>query len=440
MGFGLAVNISPESIQENGVVGAGGAGFPAHVKMRARAELLILNAAECEPLLHKDKELLEHFGDEVIRGMQAAREMVGARKCLIGIKNKYEGVISRLEKILPADFQIVPLADVYPAGDEFILVYDATGRMIPPGGLPLDVGCVVNNVETMLNIARNRPVTRKYLTITGAVKDPCTLCVPVGISVREVIDAAGGPAIADWVVLLNGIMMGRLAPDASVSVTKTTGGIYIFPADHPHIRRYQRSLTQINRIGRSACDQCSFCTEMCPRYLLGHPIEPHKAMRALGFTMDKAALIVGTTYCCECNLCTMIACPEDLDPMNVCAQDKQLVKQMGLKWERGGREIKARPLYPARRTPTKRLMNRLGLRQFENNRGALREGVLAASRVRLPLKQHVGAPCAPVVAPGQRVREGDVIARPPDGQLGAVIHASISGRIASVGDAIEITA
>ena len=433
------MGINPQSILSNGVVGAGGAGFPTHVKMKARAECLILNAAECEPLLHKDKELLQARGEEIIRGMQAARDLIGATRCVIGIKNKYEDVINGLQAMLPAGFEITPLQDAYPAGDEFVLVYDVTRRVIPPGGLPLDVGCVVNNVETMLNVGSGRPVTRKYLTIAGALAEPVTLCVPIGISLREVIDAAGGASLPEWRVLLNGVMMGRLCADLDAPVTKTSGGIYILPPDHVLVRRHGRPMNDINRIGRSACDQCSFCTEMCPRYLLGHPIEPAKAMRALGFTMEKASLIVGTTYCCECNLCSMIACPEDLDPKNVCVQDKQLVKQMGLKWERAGREIRPHAMYAARRTPTQRLITKLGLGQFRNH-GTLREGVVATGRVRLPLKQHVGAPCTPNVTVGTKVREGDLVATLPDGQLGAPIHASISGTVTAVGDTIEICA
>ncbi len=430
--------ITPDTIQANGIVGAGGAGFPSHVKMRASAGTLILNAAECEPLLHKDKELLHHHGDEVIAGMQAAASMIGASRSVIGIKNKYETVISELERRLPPAFEIKPLVDAYPAGDEFILVYDVTRRVIPPGGLPLHVGCVVNNVETMLNVARNRPVIHKYLTVTGAVREPVTLCVPVGTSVRECIEAAGGATIPEWIVLLNGVMMGRIAESPDVPVTKTTGGIYVFPPDHPLIRRYRKDTKSINRIGRSACDQCSFCTEMCPRYLLGHPIEPHKAMRALGFTHGKAALIVGTTYCCECNICTMIACPEDLDPRNVCIQDKALVKEMGLKWEPGAREIKAHGMYEGRRTPTKRLVTKLGIAGFTNS-GPLRDGVLETGRVRLPLKMHAGAACEPAVAVGTRVKAGQLIAAPPAGQLGAPIHASIRGTVTAVNGEIEIS-
>lgn len=434
-----AMSVTPDQVFEHGIVGAGGAGFPTHVKMRANAEVFILNAAECEPLLHKDKELLDHYGDVVIQGMERARTMVGAKRCVIGIKNKYRDIIAQLSPKLPDGFELAELRDTYPAGDEFLLVYDVTKRVIPPGGLPLNVGCVVNNVETMFNLGNDTPVTDKFLTVTGAVQNPVTLRVPLGTSIRDAIAAAGGPTVDPFTVLLNGVMMGRLCPDLDAPITKTTGGIYVFPAGHPLVRRYQLTYEQINRIGRAACDQCSFCTEMCPRYLLGHPIEPHKAMRALGFTLDKAALIVGTTYCCECNICTMIACPEDLDPRNVCIQDKALVKQMGLKWESGGRVIEPHPMYEARRTPTKRLMVKLGLTQFANV-GPLRKALLETGRVRLPLKQHVGVPAVPTVTVGMRVKRGQLVAGIPDGQLGAPIHASIDGTVTHVGDYVEITA
>lgn len=433
----MAVNI--DSIETNGVVGAGGAGFPTHVKMKAKARYLILNAAECEPLLHKDKELLINAPDQVIAGMKIAAEMIGASECIIGIKEKYEHVIDDLKRRVPAGFRVHPLRDCYPAGDEFVLTYDCTGRIIPPGGLPIHVGCVVNNVETMFNLAADRPVTHKYLTVTGAVKTPVTLCVPLGVSVGEVIEAAGGPTIDDWTVVLNGVMMGRTCDDLTAPVTKTSGGVYVFPRNHVVPRRLRADAKTINKIGKSACDQCTFCTELCPRYLLGHPIEPHKAMRGLLFAVaDMDPLIIGTPYCCECNLCTMIACPEDLDPRRVCIQDKAVVRERGIKWQPSG-QIKAHPMNDARRTPTNRLMTKLGLKQFIN-KGPLREGVLKTSRVRLPLRQHVGAPAEPVVAVGTTVRAGTLIARVPKDKLGANIHASIAGVISSISnEMIEIT-
>ncbi len=426
-----------DPIEQNGIVGAGGAGFPTAVKLRRQAETYIVNAAECEPLLHKDKELLLHHGAEMLVGLRTAMERVGARRGVIGIKEKYEDVIQSLAPLVPNDVEIRPLRDVYPAGDEFILVFDVTGRVIPPGGLPLDVGAVVSNVETLVNIARNRPVTHKYLTVAGAVAEPVTLHVPVGMAIGEVIAAAGGATTSPFETLVGGALMARLAPSLEEPVTKTTGGLIVLPREHALVRRYLRSWPAMDRIGKSACDQCSFCTELCPRYLLGHPIEPHKAMRALGFAPDKDRLVMGTLYCCECNLCSLFSCPEDLDPKEVCAHDKPLVRERGLGWQGRAEDLRPHPLANHRRIPTHRLMAKLGLTGFRNV-GPLVDRPLAPRRVAIPLKQHAGAPSVATVRPGESVRLGDLIASPPAGKMGANIHASISGRVREIDGAVVI--
>src|SRR5271157_297637 len=114
---------SPDRLEELGIVGAGGGGFPAAVKFRTKVSLVIANAAECEPLLHKDKELLHHYAEPFLRGMTAAMEMVGAREGAIGVKEKYQDIIEALKSQAPAGIRVAPLPDVYPAGDEFVLVH-----------------------------------------------------------------------------------------------------------------------------------------------------------------------------------------------------------------------------------------------------------------------------------------------------------------------------
>jgi Na+-translocating ferredoxin:NAD+ oxidoreductase RnfC subunit len=407
--------------------------------MSAKAETFIVNAAECEPLLHKDKELLLHHAPAMLEGLRICMERVGARRAVIGIKGKYEEVIQALQTQAPKGVEVFPLSDTYPAGDEFILVYDITGRVIPPGRLPLDVGSVVSNVETLINVGVGRPVTHKYLTVAGAVHNPVTLRVPVGISVGECIAAAGGATVPDIAVLMGGSMMGKLARNLEEPVTKTTGGLIVLPSEHMLIGRYRRSWAHADRIGKSACDQCSFCTELCPRHLLGHPIEPHQAMRALMFAPEKDRMIAGTLYCCECNICSLIACPEDLDPKDACVQDKPIARQHGLGWTGMPDDIRPHPLFNERRTPIRRLMAKLGLLSFRNT-GPLVDAPLKPRRVLLPLRQHVGVSSVPVVSPGQKVRAGDLVASPPEGKLGANIHASINGRVQSVDGTIVIEA
>jgi len=430
--------VTVDQVRQAGVVGAGGAGFPTHVKLSAKADTVLLNAAECEPLLHKDKELLRYETDAVLDGLAAAMELVGAQRAVIGIKEKYHEVIERLRPRLAKGMELAPLRDSYPAGDEMILVYDVLGRVVPPGGIPLHVGAVVINVETALNVARSAqtPVTEKYLTVGGAVAQPVTLRVPVGITIGQAVAAAGGPTVSDPCYMIGGVMMGRLETNPQTLVDKTTGGIIVLPKEHPVVQRRLQNWAQIARIGRSACDQCSFCTELCPRWLLGHPIEPHRAMRSLGFNLVGQANVQGTLFCCECNLCSLYSCPEDLDPKNVCAENKHRLLADKQRWTDPPFQPERAQLHMSnRKAPMARLIHKLALTGFRNE-GPLREELLEARRVGILLKQHVGAPCVPVVQPGDRVRKGQLIGQSPEQNgkpaLGAPVHASLDGRVAAV--------
>jgi Na+-translocating ferredoxin:NAD+ oxidoreductase RnfC subunit len=435
-------HVTVEDVAQAGVVGAGGAGFPCHVKLAGRADTLLLNAAECEPLLHKDKEVLRECVDPAIEGMAAAMRLVGASRGVVGIKEKYLDVIALLRAKLPGNMDVAPLRDAYPAGDEFILVYDVLGRIIPPGGIPLAVGAVVLNVETAVNVASacRQPVTEKFLTIAGAVAEPITLRVPVGVTLAQCVAAAGGPTVPDANYMVGGVMMGYLQDDHEALVDKTTGGVIVLPDDHVVVRRRRQSWKQIARIGQSACDQCSFCTELCPRWLLGHPIEPHRAMRSLAFNLIGEANTIGTSFCCECNLCSLYSCPEDLDPKNVCTQNKRRLAAEKKRWENPPLNPRRPELHLAnRKAPMGRLIQKLGLRQFRNV-GPLCDRLLETSKVGIKLKQHVGAPCEAAVQVGDSVCKGQVVGRPPVGNgkpaLGAPVHASIDGLVTAVRDGV----
>jgi Na+-translocating ferredoxin:NAD+ oxidoreductase RnfC subunit len=426
-------------IEELGIVGAGGGGFPTAVKLKTQVSTVIANAAECEPLLHKDKELLLHHSEPFLRGLLTVMAITGAGDGVIGIKEKYHDIIAMLESVAPEGVRIVVLPDVYPAGDEFILVHLVTGRVIPPGGLPKDVDAVVANVETLMNIGLDQPVTHKYLTVAGAVPRPMTVRVPIGISIGEVIEAVGGPTVADFGILLGGVMMAKPAASLDVPVTKTTGGIVVLPASHNLLRRHKAPWMHVQRIGRSACDQCRFCTEFCPRFLLGHPIEPHRAMQSLGFASGLDRMVAGTLYCCECNLCTMFACPEDLDPRTVCVEAKPRARERGLVFKGSPESVIPHPMAEFRRVPMRRLIARLGLSEFSNT-GPLVDHVFTPRRVNILLKQHAGAPAIPCVRTGDRVRAGGLLAKPQPGKLGAPVHASIEGRVTIEQDSIVIEA
>ena len=278
-----------EQLREHGVVGAGGAGFPTYVKAQSQVEFVIANGAECEPLIHKDAELMRCFPAQILNGMTRMMEAVGAKTGKFGIKTKNHEALEALQHSLNNDrIEFVMLGDFYPSGDEYELVYTATGRLIPPAGLPLQVGCVVNNVETLYNVdlaEQGQPVTQKFLSVCGAVNEPKSFWAPVGTPFRDLLAMAGGAAAGDFGMFISGLMMGTLTFDLDDVVTKTTGGLIVLPRDHYLMTRKTRSQAEMNHIGKSACDQCSYCTEFCPRYLLGYEVMPHKVMRSLGFTM-----------------------------------------------------------------------------------------------------------------------------------------------------------
>lgn len=427
-----------ERVRAIGVVGAGGAGFPTYRKLEARAETVIVNAAECEPLLHKDKEILRHNLDPVLSAAARVARQVGAERAIVAIKEKYEDLIDRI-RVHGERYgvEVHPLGDYYPAGDEFVTVYEVTGRVIPPGGLPLDVGCLVVNVETLLNIELDHPVTHKFLTVGGDVPQPVTVRAPIGAAYGDVLRAVGVDLDAVGHVLVGGVMMGSLMRSFDEVVTRTTGALLCFPEGHSLPRRYATDARARDLIGKSACDQCSFCTELCPRYLLGHPIEPHMAMRGLEFNMVGDALVLGSQFCCECNLCSLYACPEDLFPKDACADNKRTMRVKGLEHpSRGRTDVRPHSMQEYRHVPVASLIKKLGLSGFRNV-GELVDVDWRLEQVRIPLQQHVGQPAVPAVREGDRVTVDQEIGAAPEG-LGVPVHASMDGVVAHVGDHVVI--
>ena len=434
-----------DKVREAGVVGAGGAGFPAQAKYNAQAEILIANGAECEPLLYKDKELMRLFPTEIKRGMELVAEATGARRSILGIKAKNREIIGQFRQLFGHNSaEIFEMGDYYPAGDEYVLVYEATGRLVPYKGYPIHIGCIVSNVETLLNVALASlgvPVTEKFITIAGAVKNPMTLKVPIGISVQELINFAGGPSVPGPVAALDGgAMMGKLLTDFSKPVSKTSGGYIILPVSHTLIRRRDQIIPEIKKIGQSACDQCSYCTEFCPRYLLGYEIEPHKVMRSLGFAGEKDQFWGKfAVNCCECNLCSLYACPEDLDPKQACVRSKVNIKLRREQYNPPDRDLKAHPMQSHRKVSIYKLTRKLGLLPYDRHADFV-DARLTPAQVRIPLSQHLGHAAEPIVKAGDQVTLGQMIGRIPAGALGATVHASIRGTVTHIDNDIVIEA
>jgi Na+-translocating ferredoxin:NAD+ oxidoreductase RnfC subunit len=435
-------------IRSAGVIGAGGAGFPTWRKLETPVERILVNGAECEPLLSKDRELMLQASEDLFRGLVVMQALTGARHVTIAVKKKNSDVLDFLEqRISKHQYDAHVMDDVYPSGDEYVLVYEVTGKRIPPRGIPPMVGCLVVNVETTVNVAHavnRQPVTQKWVTICGAVAQPITTVVPVGTSFRDCITLAGGSTTEDPVVLTGGVMMGGMETDLELPVTKTIGGVIVLPRDHYIVGRKSTSQATYTRIGHGQCDQCSLCTELCPRYLLGYPIEPHRVMRTLLMTGSaKARGSLWAEHCCECNICSLVACPEGLDPMNICVDAKGILREQNL--TRSEEELRQlfqspHPVRKGREVPISKLYQRLGLAAYDRKAPYYAE-FLNPNHVTLPLNSHIGMPAQPIVQVGDQVTKGQFLAEVPKDKLGCPVHSSIDGRVTAINEQnIELTA
>jgi Na+-translocating ferredoxin:NAD+ oxidoreductase RnfC subunit len=405
------------------------------VKRAATADTVIANGAECEPLLHKDAAVMEHQAALVVHGMLLAMDAVKARVGVVGIKAKNKDAIEAINAAAAGtDVRVHLLGDYYPAGDEYDLVHEVTGRLIPPAGIPLAVGVVVCNVETFANIAQaadGTPVTHKILTIAGAVAEPVTLTVPLGTPLRDCIAAAGGVTVTDPILCVGGMMMGETTSNLDRPVTKTTGGVIVLPRDHHVIERKLKPIAVQNAIGKSACDQCRYCTEYCPRFLLGYAVEPHQVMRSLAFTATgKEHWNEWAALCCSCGLCTLFACPEELFPKEACDQSKAEIRRANIKWS-GPTTVKPHPMRDGRRVPIKALMKKLHVAQYDHP-APLDSRAVSPARLVLPLKQSAGTGVRPVVKSGDRVAAGQLLGDVAMKELCAALHAPVASRIAEI--------
>ena len=426
-------------IRAAGVVGAGGAGFPTAVKLEAAPEYILVNGAECEPLLKVDQILMEDEAPRLLAALAALVEAAGAREGLFALKEHYHGAVAALRREIAAfrNLRLIALESFYPLGDEMVLVYEAVNRIVPEGGLPLARGVVVLNVETLLNVGRalaeERPVLEKYVTVTGAVREPATFKVPLGLSYGELVAAAGGATAPSPVVIEGGPMMGRLEHGLEVPVTKTTKGLIVLDQGHPLVRAKSRSFSEMMRLARAACCNCRHCTDLCPRRLLGHGLYPDRLMRLAAYEAapEKAEAAAGALLCSECGLCEM-ACVMGLQPWRLNRELKKRLKALGLENPHRGEPAAVNPFRAWQRFPLPKLIRLAGLSAYERLAAPLRDYPGPVSSVRLFLKQHLGPPAIPWVSRGETVALGQLVAAPAEGALGADIHASLAGRVADI--------
>lgn len=440
-----------EQIKQAGVVGCGGAGFPTHVKLNCKVDTFIVNGAECEPLLRTDRWLMRHRAAEIVTAAAACGGAVGAGQIYIALKEHYTQAVEALGKAiaeLRSPVKLFLLQNFYPAGDEQALVLEVTGRVVPPAGIPLDAGAAVSNAATMSAVydaLQGEAFTQKYLTVTGEVAHPVILRVPVGTPLLDCVEAAGGTALEEYRILCGGPMMGKLYTMEEARrevVTKTTSGVTVLPPDIPLVKERETPLRVTLRRAKTSCIQCSRCTEQCPRHLSGHPLRPHMIMRKLAYAENIPDILEDqdvrqAQICSQCGVCEVYACPMGLQPRQVNIFVKEELARAGIRYQRTGGGWTPAEAREWRKAPSRRMAVRLGVgKYYDYEIDALLTPEV--SRVRLPLKQHIGAPAVPEVRVGDTVVPGQRLASCPDGAMGAHLSASIGGVVTAVDDAITI--
>jgi len=291
-----------DRIKEAGLAGMGGATFPTHVKLSPppdkKIDVLILNGIECEPYLTADHRLMLEYPGDIVRGMRIMMKILGVKRGIIGIEsNKPDAVKVMLDAIKDEEEMEVNVFPVkYPQGAEKQLIKAALNREVPSGGLPMDVGVIVQNVGTSKAVyeavALHKPLTHRVLTVTGpGVKEPKNLLVPIGTKFQDVIDFCGGITEKAAKIIMGGPMMGLTQPNLNVPVIKGTSGILILEEDSSHLPEEE------------PCIGCGRCVEVCPVHLLPTTLQ----LLVNNEKFDEAENL-HIMDCIECGSCAFI-CP-----------------------------------------------------------------------------------------------------------------------------------
>ena len=427
-----------EIMKEAGIVGAGGAGFPSYAKLADGADTLVVNGAECEPLLYTDYVLLQKEMPMVLFGINAVLEYAKIPRALLCIKEHTAKRLRLQDGTKLADRIILKtVPDVYPMGDEINLIYTATGRVVPPGQLPITRGVIVFNTETIYNIGLvvqfGQPVTKTYLTISGDIPKAYCVKVPVGMKISEVLSVMGVTVPDTHVVIDGGPSMGTVVNLSTDVVKKPCSGLLILPKTIPAVRNKLRTKEDNFRRAASVCCQCNRCTDLCPRHLLGYPLEPHKMVRStLSAAMADPELIKTATMCCGCDICSTLACCQEISPMQIIKEYKGILAKNRMKYVADPSEqFTPSPEREARMVSAGKWKEMLGVAKYDKFPPIYVEEKLKAKEVFVPMSQHIGAPAIPVVKVGDEVKENQLIAQAAEG-LSVPHFAPISGKVTYV--------
>lgn len=293
-----------EIVGEAGIVGLGGASFPTRVKLTLpegkKADVFIINGAECEPYLTCDDALMRKYPSEIVTGVKYLMKATGAQKAIIGIEaNKPEAINALVNATMTySDIHVAQLRTRYPQGGEKQLIQAVTGRVVPAGGLPIDAGVVVDNVATAFAVYRavkfGEPLMKRVVTVTGvSVKNGGNFVAANGMSTMDLIDVAGGVLEDTGKVISGGPMMGRSVSQIDAPLVKGSGGVLLMPEN------------QTLRAKVKPCVRCCKCVEACPMSL-----EPYLLQTLGEFEMPEDAKKAGVLNCMECGCCSY-ACPSN---------------------------------------------------------------------------------------------------------------------------------
>ncbi|HDN59206.1 MAG TPA: electron transport complex subunit RsxC [Candidatus Marinimicrobia bacterium] len=308
-------------IEKSGIVGLGGATFPTHVKLKPPKDkpidTFILNGCECEPYLTADHRMMLDFTDKVVQGVLIITRTLGVKKAYIGIENNKPDAIEKMSKATSKipEIEVVALKTKYPQGAEKMLIKAVLDRTVPAGGLPMDVGVVVNNVGTALTIyeavVENKPLIERVVTVTGnGIKEPKNLLIPIGTKLKDVIDYCGGLTGDNIKVIMGGPMMGITIGSLEVPVIKGTSGILCLKDG----KNFAETVYP--------CIGCGSCTRVCPMNLL-----PTKLARLSEKGMWEMANKMGILNCIECGSCAYV-CPSHIPLVQHIKVGKFMVNQL----------------------------------------------------------------------------------------------------------------
>ena len=419
-------------VSEAGIIGAGGAGFPTYAKLVDGIDTLLVNGAECEPLLYTDYTIMKLELPTVLTGINAVLGHRGIPRALFCVKAHTAKRLGFNDgDVLAPSVSVRILPDVYPMGDEISMIFEATGRVVRPGALPASVGVIVNNVETFFDLGRairtGKPVTDKWVTVGGDVERPVVVKVPIGTRISDLFERLGIRVDEEHSVIDGGPSMGKLVSYPTHSVSKTTKAILVLPNNTPAVMNKLTEEKGAIARASTACCQCTRCTDMCPRHLLGYPLEPHKMVRtAMGAAEIMPVLVKSATLCCGCGICESLACSQGISPKAVINNYKTLLAKLKMKY------ISDSDVSPAeereyRMIPSDKWAATLGVAKFDTLPD-FRGDLGGFSRVAIKYAAHIGAPAVPIVKDGEYVTRGQLIAADAQG-LSVPYHASIDGKV-----------